>query len=122
MSCRSSSTIPNHTKPYQTIPNHTKPNQTIPNDTKLIIKRSFKYFEKIEPYFVPSENNFSSIFPNSHVPCLMSNVQCQKSHVQLKLKILTILSLQMLIKCLSTVAQGGHNEFVKKMLIVKLLV
>ena len=28
--------------------------------------------------------------PMSHVPCLMSNVQCQKSHVQLKLKILTI--------------------------------
>ena len=35
----------------------------------------------------------SSIFQNSHVPCLMSNVQCQKSHVQLKLKILTIPSL-----------------------------
>ena len=48
-------TIPNHTKPYQTIPNHTKPYQTI-------------------PYFVPSEKNLSSIFPNSYVPCLMSDV------------------------------------------------
>ena len=61
---------------------------TIPKNTKLKIMRSFKYFEKI-PIFgkflysyilkITSLQYFQ--IPVSHVPCPMSNVQCQKSHV-----------------------------------------
>ena len=40
--------IPNHTIPYQIKPYQTKPYQTVPNHTKLIIMRSFKYFEKFQ--------------------------------------------------------------------------
>ena len=84
---------------YLSSPESALPNQTIPNHTKLIIMRSFKYFEKIpilgkclslilSPLRITSLQFFQ--IPMSVVPCLMSNVQCQKSHVWLKQKILTI--------------------------------
>ena len=68
----------------QVLSNHTKPYQTHNYEVIWI-------FQKIPilDFFVLSKNNFSSVFSNSYVPCLMSNVQCLRSYVQLKL-ILTI--------------------------------
>ena len=73
----------------QVLSNHTKPYQTHNYEVIWIFWKKSNLGQFFSFCF-PSSNNFSSKFPNSYVPCLMSNLQCQKSHVLLKLKILII--------------------------------